>query len=341
MPPEVQTPPLDRSAPDSAARTSIVAAYCQEVRKLATTLADLLDVARTRPDPVAEGDRNALVALVPVLSRLADHVERATTTSAPGVPVPPSRGADAAPTASRAELKQTVTGLLDADRAREGDDYAEFLRWVRKEFEACQNLDAPSYSPASQASAPPPDARPLVPVDRLAETLQHELGQTARLTGTTDSMPMKALFQLIEGGRKTGSLHLRTPREHLKFVFDAGHVVAVASDDPPRGMRLGDILVRLGHVDDATLRSLLLRVHQTGVPLGEALARESLVTLDQLAEALELQLLEQFARMQREPHVAYGFVPATHTDHDGRLRVTPRELLLESARRDDEARRTP
>lgn len=343
----------------ATSRTSIVAAYCQEVGKLATTLADLLDVAASRADSFTPGDRDALLALGESIGRLASHVDRAAAArdDAPAAPLAqaPAQAAPSAaaskpvydhpfetrpmPGISRTEITQAVSGMLEPERSRRGADYADFMNWVRRDFEACQSVDTtPMGAVPAPAEAPRP-TKTVVPRERLLETLQQEIGHAARIQGTTDSIPMKAVFQLIEGGRKTGCLHLRTPTEHLQFMFDGGNVVAVSSDDPPRGLRLGDILVRLGHVDEATLTAFLTRIRATGVPLGEALARESLVTVEQLAEALQNQLHEQFARMEREPNAAYGFVPATRSDHDGKLKVTPRELLLESARRSDEARR--
>lgn len=349
----------DEARAPATTRTSIVAAYCQEVGKLATTLADLLDVAASRADSFTAGDRDALLALGESIGRLASHVDRAAAAQDDTLPAPPTPAPVSAPTIapasksvyeqpfeprpmpgiSRTEITQAVSGMLEPERSRRGADYADFMNWVRRDFEACQSVDTtPMGAVPAPAEAPRPP-KTVVPRERLLETLQEEIGHAARIQGTTDSIPMKAVFQLIEGGRKTGCLHLRTPTEHLQFMFDGGNVVAVSSDDPPRGLRLGDILVRLGHVDEATLSAFLTRIRATGVPLGEALSRESIVTVEQLAEALQNQLHEQFARMEREPNAAYGFVPATRSDHDGKLKVTPRELLLESARRSDEARR--
>lgn len=357
----------DEARAPATTRTSIVAAYCQEVGKLATTLADLLDVAASRADSFTPGDRDALLALGESIGRLASHVDRAAAArddapAASQAPAPgpgPGPGPGPAPMStpasksgyehpfeprpmpgiSRTEITQAVSGMLEPERSRRGADYADFMNWVRRDFEACQSVDTTPMGAVPAPAEPPPPSKIVVPRERLLETLQQEIGHAARIQGTTDSIPMKAVFQLIEGGRKTGCLHLRTPTEHLQFMFDSGNVVAVSSDDPPRGLRLGDILVRLGHVDEATLAAFLTRIRTSGVPLGEALARESLVTVEQLAEALQQQLHEQFARMEREPNAAYGFVPATRSDHDGKLKVTPRELLLESARRSDEARR--
>ena len=300
----IPTPSNAETAATPAAE-SIVTAYCHELSRVAATLADLMDVTVLRAGAVKPADREALLSMVPSLTRLTEHLERvmAGGEPAPAVPAEPE--------------------LAVAD----GED---FMAWVRREF--------------AQARVGPPSGmsaihRAPLPNDRLLPTLLRDVGPGVSIQGTTDSMPMNAVFELIEGGRKTGTLHVRTPVEHLRFGFDQGTVVAGTSNAPPAGARLGDILIRLGVVDEPTLAQALELVREEGVPLGAALIREGAVTVPQLEKALSTQLLELFERTAAETEAAYGFVANWRSKHDGKLRMSPRELLLETARRADELRR--
>jgi hypothetical protein len=315
---------------------SVFSAYCEELQRVAQSLCDMIAVSRPGPEQFLPQDRDALRRLIPpvtrltqlieiVLSHIPNPVAPSHTNSGFGLSnafanptvVPPTKGVPS----SRQEPPR------QSQPSRE-EDATEFVEWVRREFER----NRPTHGA-------PPSRQLAIPQHQLLDALSRTLTGSSSIQGTTGSMPLTAVFAMIEGGRKSGWLHVQAPLEKVRFLFDQGVVVASVSEAPPPGTRIGDLLVRLGFVDERQIQESLDMSRSTKTPLGECLTRAGMVTAKQLEQVLQTQLLESFERLSSEPEVAYAFVPEMRSSHDGKLHMRPRELLLESARRADEQHR--
>ncbi|MFO1052165.1 MAG: DUF4388 domain-containing protein [Planctomycetota bacterium] len=357
--------PWTTTPPPGPGPESIVSSYCRELEKLAATLSDLIEVSGARRDAMSPVDLDAFRHMTPALERLDILVSRVLAPP-PAAPTPAKEAAPqsqvskpepAAPAPFMRSLANEMDAMTRPGKAKPAaapvpapaaaaptrpippgarpqrslsDEAAgeaqDFMQWVRSEV-------------APTAAAPRPGTpQPKTPLalDELLPSLLRDVAFGVSIQGTTESMPMKAVFQLIEIGSKSGCLHVRTPTEHARFVFDAGRVVAATTDEPQPGGRVGDLLVRLGAISPEALEKAVKDAEGQSIPLGEALLRARLVTTAQLEKALSLQLVDHFERFEREPLVAYALVPNDRSAHDGKLRMTPRELLLEAARRADE-----
>ncbi len=342
---------------------SILTAYCEEFGKLARTLADLLDVARPGVDGAAADDSAALERIAPLIERIASHIQGCRVDTAPQGCVPATRSPlgvfavdemcrPAVAEMCRPAVTASVSQIL-AGSAEEASPYT--LREGPGNF---ADLDDEPFDPFAHGAGgfgvrtpgaaedpddeddepedEPEEEREPLPPSRLSDTLRDEIDGRASLQGTSTSLPIQALIELIGGSKKTGMLHLRTPVEHIQFEFDRGFVVATSTDHPPPGQRLGDVLVELDFVTVDVRKAALKKARKQSKPLGAILVGDGSITVDQLSEALQFQVQSRFDRAFRAEHVAYAFVPRAHDEDDGRLRMSARELLLQSARRADE-----
>lgn len=319
-----------------AGAPSVFSAYCEELQRVAQSVCDMIAVSRPSPEQLQAQDRESLRRLIPPLTRLTQFIETVLTTpldpitptiSQGGFGLSPSFGVTPQASVHRGPSPSRSEPIPSAPPPHE-EEATEFVEWVRREFER------------NRAALGTPVARQLsIPREQLLNALTNTLSANTSIQGTTGSMPLTAVFAMIEGGRKSGWLHVQAPLEKVRFLFDQGVVVAAASEAPPPGTRIGDLLVRFGFVDELQLEDALDMSRTTRTPLGECLTRSGTVTSKQLEQVLETQLLESFERLSREPEVAYAFAPEQGHGHDGKLHMRPRELLLESARRSDELHR--
>lgn len=338
---------------------SLIDSYCAEFQRLATTLVDLLDVAARRHVERPAGEAAALRRLAPVVERLTAHIARLPVADAAA-----DAATDAAPTpqslrirevrivsdVSGSSLEELCAPAVEASVARElgteesglsSEDAVQL--WLEeggsKEPElALSDAPAPDEPEEPESSQDPPEPE-AIPPERLLPVLLEEVGRPATLQGTSMSMPIAALFDLLSGSRQSGCLHVRTPTELIRIVLDGGFVVATSTTHPPGGQRLGDLLVEVGLLDRESADAKAAEAKNAAMPIGALLVDHELITLDQLKSALQKQVQARFDRVLRAEHVAYAFVPDARRALSGQIRAHPRELLLESARRTDEALR--
>ena len=161
------------------------------------------------------------------------------------------------------------------------------------------------------------------------------------LAGSSDTIPLPDLLGFLRQQGKTGLLRVFLADENLLLEFERGELVSASSDNAPPGHRLGEILVAQGWVDRGRLESILEGPGCGSDKLGAALVTGELVTEEHLRGALELQVQEIFHRMFSAPRSHFRFREAEIGQFAGRLRLNVIQLLLESARFDDESAAGP
>ena len=162
--------------------------------------------------------------------------------------------------------------------------------------------------------------------------------KTPEFVGRTDVLSIPDLVGFFQLQAKTGVLKIEGAEETFRLEFYEGSLIHAASTDSPPGERLGEILERRGSITRSRLQSLLEQLGDKE-KLGDALLRAEDVSSDDLAAALQEQVLGIFVRLAHLPGCHFTFreggVDADVADH---VRYNVTGLLLDSARQIDEAR---
>lgn len=144
------------------------------------------------------------------------------------------------------------------------------------------------------------------------------------------------VLQLLALGKKTGCLSVVDGSRFGSVFFDQGKITFAAIVD--RRDRLGDALVRRGHITEQQLDAALRRQRQEpGRRLGELLVQAGYVTQDVVQRELRALVEEAVYSLFTWTQGTFTFEP--DVTPDGRAlsaAINPESLLLEGARRVDE-----
>ena len=184
---------------------------------------------------------------------------------------------------------------------------------------------------------------------RCAETLLRNLteeyvdvhgtsGPKARkgLEGFSWALPIPDLVSFLANEQMSGTLEVTTAAESFLLTFNEGDVVCAVSDSSPMGTRLGDILIEKGSIGQRELDHFLLTNNSRG-RLGRSLVESGLVTEQQLQSALEQQVEFLFDRLSKVSDASFTLFESSPEGTQGGFRMNVTRLLLESARKADEA----
>ena len=136
--------------------------------------------------------------------------------------------------------------------------------------------------------------------------------------------------------QKSGVLRVNISTEVVTLVFDEGDLIHASSDNAPPGGRLGEILIEQGALDMQRLERFLVSYSSGTTRLGDALESESVITKDQLREALDAQVQLIFERLFTSENAYYRFREG-HMEAEIQRRRNVFQLLLETCRVHDES----
>lgn len=156
--------------------------------------------------------------------------------------------------------------------------------------------------------------------------------------GNTDTLSVPELIGFFQLQGKTGVLTIDARQEQFKLEYLRGELIHAASSSSPDGHRLGEVLVRLGHITEAKL-SGLLEGKSDAERLGDALLRGDVVSDEALAQALEYQVQNIFHRLFDLGGCRFTFREGLEGEPRARVRYNVTRLLLETARHRDEQRK--
>ncbi|MCU0626879.1 MAG: DUF4388 domain-containing protein [Gemmatimonadaceae bacterium] len=144
------------------------------------------------------------------------------------------------------------------------------------------------------------------------------------------------VLQLLALGKKTGCLSVVDGSRFGSVFFEQGRITFAAIVD--RRDRLGDALVRKGHVTQAQLDSALKRQRQEpGRRLGELLVQAGYVGGEVVQRELRVLVEEAVYSLFTWTQGTFTFEPDVTPDGRGlSAAINPESLLLEGARRVDE-----
>lgn len=158
------------------------------------------------------------------------------------------------------------------------------------------------------------------------------------LAGTLKDFGLPDIVQLIGLQRKTGTLHLKTPGESVKVIFEGGNIVAAESSISRPSDRIGNALVTQGAITQDQLEQALSVQKQTMQRLGHVLIAEKIVAEDHLRKAVEAQLFQVVFRLFRWREGEYNFETQATVDYErtGAVSLGADFVLMEGIRMVDE-----
>jgi Domain of unknown function (DUF4388) len=163
-------------------------------------------------------------------------------------------------------------------------------------------------------------------------------GSEGVITGHAQVIPISELLGFLSGLRKSGMLWVDTPRESFLLQLQEGAVVYAHGDNPPQGQLLGEILVRNSALPREKLAWALVESAAGKDVLGGHLVRKGLIQAEDLTRALAEQAQMIFDRLFGSNDASYQFELGGRLMDSADVRLNVIQLLLESARANDECR---
>lgn len=160
--------------------------------------------------------------------------------------------------------------------------------------------------------------------------------QDASLVGDGRSVLVIEVLGLLSNLGKSGLVWVTTARERFLLQLEDGRVVYAQSDRPPPGGRLGELLLARNALGAHELGEAIAAARQAGTPLGAWLLAANRVATVDLHAALREQVQQVFNRMFAATDCTYQFEDGRRLAGTDDVRLNVVQLLLESARAQDE-----
>jgi len=157
----------------------------------------------------------------------------------------------------------------------------------------------------------------------------------ASFQGLIGAVEIPDLLTFINLGRRTGLTELTRSDQSTRIFFQKGNPVFATSDKP--GLRLGDLLVRMGRITARDLDRCVSR-HRVGGPhLGQVFVSEGLITEGDLSPLLKVQVSEVIFDTFTWVQGSFAFYDDVFPPQDAvTLEMDLQNLLMEGVRRIDE-----
>ena len=141
------------------------------------------------------------------------------------------------------------------------------------------------------------------------------------IQGTSDSMPLMTVFQILSRMRKTGILHVAIGEERLSFQLANGCLDATGTNRPPTAERIGALLVEQGVVRRDLVEAQALEQTESSGYLGMQMVNARLITHRQLMEGLEKQAKIRIRRAVKAKQATYELHEGPRQPSDGLIRL--------------------
>jgi hypothetical protein len=158
------------------------------------------------------------------------------------------------------------------------------------------------------------------------------------LEGTLRVFSLTDIFQVLGLQRKSGVLTVEGEDDTVTISFLGGQVVSAESAARRLENRIGNLLVRAGRLDEASLTRILEVQKDTQQRLGFLLIRDRVVSPEDLREALRLQIFRIVFSAFRWTDGRFRFSQEGAIDYDAdHMSPVPTEsILMEAAQMHDE-----
>jgi predicted regulator of Ras-like GTPase activity (Roadblock/LC7/MglB family) len=116
------------------------------------------------------------------------------------------------------------------------------------------------------------------------------------LEGTLEELNIVAVLQMVASGGMTGTLRVWDATQRASIAFLQGQIIH--ADSTLQGDRLGEVLVRTRRITPAQLaQATATQAGQPGKRLGQILLELGLISVEDLAMAVEIQIIEVMSRL--------------------------------------------
>ncbi len=156
------------------------------------------------------------------------------------------------------------------------------------------------------------------------------------LQGNTWTVPIPDLLGFLATGRKSGVLWVHDAGETYILQLNEGTLVHATSDGNPAGMRLGEVLVRLGKITDEGLTEFIGSLGEDAGFLGNELVEHGRIQESDLSDALGYQIQEMFRRLLASDRSLFRFQQGICLIGREDVQLNVQSLLLEVMRQTDE-----
>jgi len=158
------------------------------------------------------------------------------------------------------------------------------------------------------------------------------------LEGNVREFGLADVLQFIAGNQKAGVLQLTSKNDKASIAFDYGKITGAVYGRQGRQDQLQNYLLRSKKVEQGKLESILKIQVDTGIPLGELLLKEGLMTQEEIDGLVTFKIQEVLDEVFTWGDARYKFNPEERLYQNSRSQVAiPAELLLlETLRRKDE-----
>ncbi len=157
----------------------------------------------------------------------------------------------------------------------------------------------------------------------------------ASFEGQLQRVETPDLLTFVNLGRRTGLLEMERPNQSTKIFFLRGD--PVFANSTREGLRLGDVLRRVGKVSPRDLERCASRQRGVGDRIGQALVAEGLLTEEELRSFLKIQVSEVIFDTFTWGEGTFGFYDdVAHPPNATTIDMNLQNLLMEGVRRLDE-----
>jgi len=167
-----------------------------------------------------------------------------------------------------------------------------------------------------------------------------KVGQDDRfdLEGNAWTIPVSELIGFLSNSGKTGILSVDSSDERFVVEIQSGVLMRATSNRTPDGLRLGELLVEQGKLKARDVSRFVRLAREADMSLGEYLVSHAHVTERELRHALAVQAQGLFFRLISTEDCVYRYQDGVNLEGAKELGLNVTQLLLEGARRKDEAR---
>lgn len=158
------------------------------------------------------------------------------------------------------------------------------------------------------------------------------------LEGNVKEFGLADVLQFIASNQKAGVLQLTSKNDKASIAFDNGQVTGAVYGRQGRQDQLQNYLLRSKKVDTEKLESILKIQNDTGIPLGDLLIKEGLMTQEEINSIVVFKIQEVLDEVFTWSDARYKFNPEERLYQNSRAQVSiqAESLLLETLRRKDE-----
>ncbi len=157
------------------------------------------------------------------------------------------------------------------------------------------------------------------------------------LEGNSWTIPVSELVGFLSNTGKTGILSVDARDERFVVEIQSGVLIRATSNRTPDGLRLGELLVAHEKLTDKDVTNYVRMAREANKSLGEYLVSHGHVNEVDLRAALSVQAEGLFYRLMSAENSIYRFQDGVNLDGAQEAGLSVTQLLLEGARRKDEA----